>query len=98
MELNNRITEVYDDFQGFPTNHNAIVRFGHPNDAFTIVAFEILFRDYHQINKFYRSEPLHLEVLKQYIVPAPDDSIDIFYEEIDTDDYYYHIVQVKNTS
>lgn len=95
MDFQLRLNEIYDEFQGFPA-HNSILRFGQRDDAFAILTFEILFNNYHQITKFRRSEQTNIELLQKYIVPPPDDSIDIFFEEIDVDDRNYHIVQVKN--
>lgn len=86
--------ELYEEFQAFPI-HNSIVRSGIREDAFVLVVFEILLNNYHEIKRLTRKEPSHLEVIKKFIVPPPDDSIDIFYEEKDTDECKYHIVQVK---
>ncbi|NOZ46221.1 MAG: hypothetical protein GXO79_05500 [Chlorobi bacterium] len=93
--IENRISELYEAFNNFPS-HNSIVRNGIRNDAFTIVAFEILFNPYHKINKFRYDEENHRELIKKAIVPPPDDHIDVFYEEEDLDDRHYHVVQVKN--
>ncbi|MDQ6724527.1 MAG: AIPR family protein, partial [Thermoproteota archaeon] len=71
-----------------------IVRVNQPHDAFEILTYDLLFRK----NKY--GEQLtkeNISELELCIVPPPDDTIDIFYEEEDGDDYLYHIVQVKNT-
>lgn len=92
-----RANEIYDEFVGYPSPYS-IVRNGQKNDAYSILVFEILFNPYHKTNKFRYSEKSHRELLKNFIVPPPDDYIDIFYEEDDLDEKHYHIVQVKNSS
>lgn len=94
--LNERIYELYEKFQDFHPK-NKIVRCGQRDDAFTLLTFEILFHNFHGINKLNYNEDSHRELLKSCIVPPPDDSIDIFFEEKDLDDCTYHIVQVKNS-
>ena len=95
MDLNIRALEIYNEFFSFPS-HNSIVRLNQRDDAYTILAFEILFNNYHQITKFRREEYINLDILVKSVVAPPDDSIDIFYEETDVDEHHYHIVQVKN--
>jgi hypothetical protein len=94
--LDERIQELYEQFVDFPPK-NKIVRNEQRDDAFSLVVFEILFQNYHNIKKLKYDEELHREILCQYIVPPPDDSIDIFFEEKDLDECIYHIVQVKNS-
>ncbi|WP_462255107.1 AIPR family protein [Ferruginibacter sp.] len=94
--LDDRINELYNQFIDFPPK-NKIVRLGISDDAFTLVAFEILFQNFHSVKKLNYNEGAHRELLCQYIVPPPDDSIDIFFEEKDLDECKYHIVQVKNS-
>ncbi|MFA6090059.1 MAG: AIPR family protein [Candidatus Woesearchaeota archaeon] len=94
--IDERVTEIYLDFQGFPAK-NSIVRNGTREDAFVLLVFETLFYNYHGIKKFERGNLEHLAILKNYIVPPPDDSIDIFFEEKDVDENHYHVVQVKNS-
>ena len=93
--IDSRIAELYEDFQGFPV-HKSIVRSGIRDDAFVLLVFEILFQNYHNVKKFVRSEINHMELLIKSVVPPPDDSVDIFFEEKDVDECKYHIVQVKN--
>ncbi len=95
MSIETRLKEVYDSFQGFPPK-NPIVRLNIPHDAFTLVVFEILFRNFHSIQKLDYNNREHIQFITQSIIPPPDDSIDIFYEEKQIDDCKYHIVQVKN--
>jgi hypothetical protein len=93
MTIQEKIQEYYDIFKGLPST-NPIVRTNQPNDAFEILTYDLLFRK----NKY--GEQLtkeNISELELCIVPPPDDTIDIFYEEEDGDDYLYHIVQVKNT-
>ena len=92
-----RTNEIYEEFQNFPPKYS-IVRNGQKNDAFVLHVFEILFSPYHKINKLRYAEESHRELLLKSIVPPPDDYIDIFFEEDDLDERYYHIVQVKNSS
>lgn len=96
MNLDIRANQIYDDFVGFPSKFS-IVRNGQKNDAYSILVFEILFNPYHKVNKFRHSEESHRSILKNAIIPPPDDYIDIFFEEDDLDEKHYHIVQVKNS-
>lgn len=93
--LDERIDELYEEFVDFPVK-NKIVRNGHRNDAFCLLVFEVLLHNYHQIKRLSRQEPTHQSILANCVVPPPDDSIDIFFEENDLDECRYHIVQVKN--
>lgn len=94
--ISDRIETLYEEFVGFPAK-NKIVRNEHKNDAFTLLVFETLFNNYHGIKKLRFEEDAHKDYLFKSIVPPPDDSIDIFFEEKDLDECRYHIVQVKNT-
>ena len=94
--INSRLSEIYADFKGFP-NSSPILRLGQKDDAFVLLSFEILFQDYHNIKRLDYNNESHRELLSQYIVPPPDDYIDIFYEEPDIDERHYHIVQVKHS-
>ena len=96
IDLNERISELYEQFKDFPTK-NKIVRINQKDDAFELVVFEILFQNLHGIKKLNFNEEAHREIVLKSIVPAPDDSVDIFFEEEDLDDRKYHIVQVKNS-
>lgn len=96
ITLDERIKELYNQFIDFPPK-NKIVRNGQVDDAFTLVVFEILFQNFHAIKKLNYNEKSHRELICQYIIPPPDDSIDIFFEERDLDECKYHIVQVKNS-
>lgn len=93
MTIQEKIEEYYDLFKGLPST-KPIVRTNQINDAFEILAYDLLFRK----NKY--GEVLTIENISELelcIVPPPDDTIDIFYEEEEGDDFIYHIVQVKNT-
>ena len=94
--ISDRVNELYEEFKDFPQK-NKIVRNGTPDDAFTLVVFEILFYNYHAIKQLQFNDEAHRELITQFIVPPPDDCIDIFFEEKDLDDCTYHIVQVKNS-
>jgi len=96
MNIEERINEVYNDFVGYPQRHS-IIRNGQKNDAFVVVAFEIIFSPYHKVNRFKHSESTHREIIRRSVVPPPDDSIDIFFEEDNLDEKNYHIVQVKKS-
>jgi hypothetical protein len=91
--LEERINKLYKLFKGLP-NGNPIVRNNQPNDAFCIYVFETLFSNLHGYDDL---SVENLNVLNQSIVPPPDNGIDIFIEHIDGDEYFYHVVQVKNT-
>ena len=93
MTINDKIQEYYNIFKGIPST-KPIVRENQVNDAFEILTYDLLFRK----NKY--GEQLtkdNLSELELCIIPPPDDTIDIFYEEEDGDDYQYHVVQVKNS-
>jgi len=92
-----RTRELYEKFVNFPAKYS-IVRNGHVNDAFNLVVFEILFKNFHNIKRLDHSNQEHRELLEKTIVPPPDDYIDIFFEEDNVDEKKYHIVQVKNSS
>ncbi len=91
--IQNRIKELYHIFKGLPAT-NPIVRQNQENDAFEILAYDLLFRK----NKY--NEQLTIEdlsELEKHIIPPPDEAIDIFYQEEMGDEYIFHIVQVKNS-
>ncbi len=90
-----RIEELYQEFKNFPSK-NSIVRLNQKNDAFTLLVFEVLFYNQHNVKKLRYSQEAHRELLVEYIVPPPDDSIDIFFEETILDESKYHVVQIKN--
>ncbi len=92
-----RQAQIFEDFQGFP-NRLPIVRNSQRDDAFVVLTFEILFQTYHGISKFDSKNEPHRELLTRYIVPPPDDYVDVFYEEPDVDEKRYHIVQVKHSN
>ncbi len=94
--ITDRVNQLYDQFKDFPQK-NKIVRNGITDDAFTLLVFEILFYNYHSVKQLNYDEETHRELVTQYIVPPPDDCIDIFFEEKDLDECKYHIVQVKNS-
>lgn len=95
--LDKRIDEIFEQFEDFPAK-NKIVRKNIKDDAFNLLVFETLFHNYHLVRKLNYNEQAHRELVTQYIVPPPDDSIDIFFEEKDLDECIYHIVQVKNSN
>lgn len=93
MAIQEKIKQYYDIFRKLPAT-KSIVRDNQVNDAFEILVYDLLFR------KEKYSEELtidNLQELEKCIVPPPDGTIDIFYEEDDGDDFKYHIVQVKNS-
>lgn len=92
MDLETEIKKYYETFKGLPSD-KPIVRQNQINDAFEIVVYNLLFRE----NKFSILTKNDIEELSSYIISPPDDSIDIFYEDISGDDFVYHIVQVKNS-
>ncbi len=94
MTIQDKIQHYYHLFKGLPST-KPIVRNNQENDAFEILTYDLLFRK----NKY--GDALTVENISELelcIVPPPDDTIDIFFEEEDGDDFIYHIVQVKNSS
>lgn len=91
-----RTRELYESFVNFPSKYS-IVRNSQVNDAFNLVVFETLFKNFHNIKELYFNNEEHRELLVKSIVPPPDDYIDIFFEEDNVDEKKYHIVQVKNS-
>lgn len=90
--LEEKLLKLYEEFKGLPSN-KSIVRFNQKNDAFTILVADLVLKDYleddfsftkHNINK-----------ISSFIVPPPDDSIDIFFEQEEADESFFHIFQVK---
>ena len=92
--LDSLINQYYEKYQGLP-NGGPIVRMNQPNDAFEIVVLETLYGDEMGIDISEISER-NVEKLTKYIVPAPDDGIDIVVEHDDIDGSSYDFVQVKN--
>jgi len=93
--LEERLSKLYDQFKGLPSQ-SPIVRNNQRNDAFVVLTSEILFNKDDSDRKQFDVDDL--TYLTSFVVPPPDNGIDIFYEEEDCDEAYYHIVQVKNTS
>lgn len=93
MTIQKKIKQYYDIFRKLPAT-KPIVRDTQENDAFEILVYDLLFR-----KEKYNEELTvdNLQELEKCIVPPPDGTIDIFYEEDDGDDFKYHIVQVKNS-
>lgn len=93
MTIPEKIKLYYDLFNGLPSN-KPIVRHNQENDAFEILVYDLLFR-----KEKYSDELTidSLQELEKCIVPPPDGTIDIFYEEDKGDELTYHIVQVKNS-
>jgi hypothetical protein len=90
-QLTNRITELYEEFKNTPKPK--IVRAGHDGDAFALLVFETLFQEHHNAKKL--SSAKHTSLIRQSVVPPPDDSIDIFFQESNLDERTFHIVQCK---
>ncbi|MDP4143107.1 MAG: AIPR family protein [Bacillota bacterium] len=86
MLLDERIEELYNKYKDIKLKKN-IVRLNQPNDAFVLLVAETVFGQHNRNN--------NLKIF-DYIIPPPDEGIDIFFEEEDDDEYIYHIVQVKN--
>jgi hypothetical protein len=90
--LEARLDEMYNEFRTI-----SAPRFVRNNrgDAFALLTFEILFREHHSIRKIDAEQ--HLELLKKSLVIAPDDGIDIvFQQEVMGDEPKFHIVQCKD--
>ena len=92
--LDSLINQYYEKYQGLP-NGSPIVRMNQPNDAFEIVVLETLYGDEKDID-ISEISVRDVEKLTKYIVPAPDDGIDIVVEHDDIDGSSYDFVQVKN--
>lgn len=92
--LSSRVTELFEDFKN--SSNPKIVRAAQIGDAFTLLVYETLFQEYHFIPRL--SHAKHLTQVRKSIVPPPDDSIDIFFEEPGLDDPTFHIVQCKYES
>jgi len=95
--MNERTNKIYEEFVGFPSDKYSIVRNAQQNDACNLYVFETLMYPYHKITNFRYEEQTHRDLLKQVIVPPPDDYVDIFFEEDNLDEKAYHIIQVKNS-
>lgn len=93
--LEKRLNELYEMFVGLPNSY-PIVRNQQKNDAFVLLVAETLFNNSEMEHKVFSREDL--PYLTSFIIPPPDNGIDIFFEEEDCDEVYFHIVQVKYTS
>jgi hypothetical protein len=91
MDLKKEIDKYYKVFKGLPSA-NPIVRQNQENDAFEIFVYDMLFRNF--VTKLTKS---NIDEISIKIVPPPDEGIDIFHEEVEGDEFQYHILQVKNT-
>jgi hypothetical protein len=91
MDINKEIYKYYNVFKGLPTG-NPIVRQNQVNDAFEIFVYDMLFRNF--VTELTKT---NIDELSQKIVPPPDEGIDIFHEEVEGDEFQYHILQVKNS-
>lgn len=90
-----RLEEIYNHFKKV-TNPRLVKSFG---DAFTLLAFEIVFRQFHSIRELDIDDRDVLALLEKSIVIAPDDGIDIVYQEESLgDEPKFHIVQCKSSS
>ena len=90
--INELIKQYYDEFVGLPGNR-PIVRNNQPNDAFELVVLKIMFGK--ELPEFSKS---NIGDFSKYIIAPPDSGIDIFYQHENGDDYYFDVIQVKNTS
>ncbi|MCG8608801.1 hypothetical protein MJD09_27920, partial [bacterium] len=91
--MDRRIKQLYDLFNGLP-NNRPVVRQNQIGDAFTLLVLETLFKNYHNIVSLTQA---NLKEISSRIVPPPDEGIDIFFEQREPDENYYHVVQVKNS-
>jgi hypothetical protein len=91
MDLKKEINKYYKVFKGLPSA-NPIVRHNQENDAFEIFVYDMLFRNF--VTELTKS---NIDEISIKIVPPPDEGIDIFHEEVEGDEFQYHILQVKNT-
>jgi hypothetical protein len=91
MDLKKEIDKYYKVFKGLPSA-NPIVRQNQENDAFEIFVYDMLFRNF--VTELTKS---NIDEISIKIVPPPDEGIDIFHEEVEGDEFQYHILQVKNT-
>jgi hypothetical protein len=91
MDLKKEIDKYYKVFKGLPSS-NPIVRQNQENDAFEIFVYDMLFRNF--VTELTKS---NIDELSTKIVPPPDEGIDIFHEEVEGDEFQYHILQVKNS-
>ena len=90
-----RLEEIYQQFATL-TNPR-FVRSGERGDAFTLLTFEILFRQAHSIRELKIERDL--ELLEKSVVIPPDDGIDIFFQDnSQIDEPRFHVVQCKNTA
>lgn len=97
METINRlIEEYYKKFVGLP-NNKPIVRQNQKNDAFEIVVLETLYGKEFGIDVS-KLAPKDIDTISKFIVPPPDNGIDIVVEHEDIDGNRYDFIQVKNTS
>ena len=94
--IRQRVESIFQEFENFP-NKKSLVRKGQFNDAYEILAFEIILFPYHGIRNFTINEEKHRDLLEASIVPPPDEGVDIFFEEEDIDEPTFHVIQVKNS-
>lgn len=93
--IQKRLEQIYKDFK--VVTKPRFVREGHRGDAFTLLAFEILFRKYHGIDEVNIDN--HMELLERSIVIPPDGGVDIFFQDDALgDEPKFHVVQCKDTS
>ena len=84
--------ELYEEFRGLP-NEYPIVRNNTENDAFPLAILKLSYSKLLGIDVTAEN----IDVISSYIVAPPDSGIDMFIEIEDGDEYYYHIIQVKNS-
>lgn len=96
MSILDELTEkYYQKFVSLPTG-NPIVRQNQKNDAFELVVLETLYGAEKEIDieKYSSSD---IGKITKYIVPPPDEGIDIIIQHEDIDSCSYDFVQVKNS-
>lgn len=86
------IEELYEKFRGLP-NISPIVRNGIQNDALPLAILQLVYSKALDIEMI----PENIDVISRYVVAPPDSGIDMFIEIENGDEYYYHVIQVKNS-
>ncbi|MCR5106715.1 MAG: AIPR family protein [Lachnospiraceae bacterium] len=94
VKLDDLIENYYEKFVGLP-NGKPIVRQNQKNDAFEIVVLETLYGKEKEID-VQKMSASDVGKISKFIVPPPDDGIDIVIEREDIDGNSYDFIQVKN--